>query len=323
MTRFLDPSKNEDYLNILLHDTPVTLAKKSSKTGGPLNIKPGDKKTGKAKEIKIGSPVRIEGAHEATTSDLESVEINNTVSKIALNTRNSVYEIELADNSKANRQMSLLFLRRGYLDFQEKMPDGFYDGGRYTTFSVETDGRLVPHSPREIDLLHQGMDPALKRITENATKLLANIPDQESKIKLLALFVSNTLGGSQIVKLPGNDIEEISNREIAHLKAQSQNTNFILLGYLTHGVCRHRALLFKYLADRLGIPSRLVRGDQNNGAHQWNVVELKGKLYIVDVMQNPTELIDENSDTAKYYKRKGLRGLQGGFGGRSITKDDL
>jgi hypothetical protein len=61
------------------------------------------------------------------------------------------------------------------------------------------------------------------------------------------------------------------------------------LGRLTCGLRRHRALLFKVVADCLGVPSRLVRGryycgDEDAAA---NVVLCGGVEYFVDVMQSP------------------------------------
>src|SRR6185295_8137875 len=59
------------------------------------------------------------------------------------------------------------------------------------------------------------------------------------------------------------------------------------------GVCRHRALLFKILADEAGLRSALVRGNyavhlgQPGFAHAWNEVVLSdGRRRLVDVMHN-------------------------------------
>ena len=57
------------------------------------------------------------------------------------------------------------------------------------------------------------------------------------------------------------------------------------------GVCRHRALLFKILADEAGLDVALVRGNyagsQVPGGHGWNEVSLgDGRRVIVDVMHD-------------------------------------
>ena len=53
----------------------------------------------------------------------------------------------------------------------------------------------------------------------------------------------------------------------------------VLIGELRVGICRHRALLFKYLADLLGLRCRVARGEYRYGrgaddvdGHAWNVV---------------------------------------------------
>jgi hypothetical protein len=65
-----------------------------------------------------------------------------------------------------------------------------------------------------------------------------------------------------------------------------------------------------------------VRGD-TSGAHQWNVVKVNNQHFIVDVMQDPTQMYEETSDRAKAYKRQGVaKGFRGGFGGKSVGRVD-
>lgn len=311
----LDPSRDEDYANILLHDVPVNLQKKSQISAGPIKL--GEKRAGKVKELKLGKPLTLTGTRDTSTTDLEKIEVNEAIGSIALRTRNSVYTIEMADQQKDNRRMSLLYLRRGYLDFDEKMPDGFYDGGRQTTFVIEGD-KMNPESSREIVVLSQDLDPALKMISAKAKEFIGKVGDLETKIKMLAMFVSNKFGGSQFYNDKEFDLVKVCEKEIEALTDAKSKTRYMQLGYLNHGVCRHRSLLFKYLADRLDIPSRLVRGDYGS-AHAWNVVKLADKYYVVDVMHDPTQIFEENSSKAQIYKRKGLNGAAGGFGGRSVV----
>lgn len=50
----------------------------------------------------------------------------------------------------------------------------------------------------------------------------------------------------------------------------SNNALQVPLGCVTHGVCRHRAVLYKYLCDFCHIPCRLVRGACDSVHHAWN-----------------------------------------------------
>ena len=78
-----------------------------------------------------------------------------------------------------------------------------------------------------------------------------------------------------------------------------------------HGVCRHRAITFKYFCDKTGISCRLIRGllydsarksltnpinFNDGGYHAWNVIKLKnGSKHLFDIM-NPTFSIGRRPD---------------------------
>lgn len=79
-------------------------------------------------------------------------------------------------------------------------------------------------------------------------------------------------------------------------------------------MCRHRALLYKYLCDRSGIDCELRRGTYtpspaecaggesvNEQPHAWNVIRLGMNLYVVDIMHEPTQLYCASSEKAKRY----------------------
>nr|GFB33977.1 leucine-rich repeat protein kinase family protein [Tanacetum cinerariifolium] len=55
------------------------------------------------------------------------------------------------------------------------------------------------------------------------------------------------------------------------------NSVVVPVGSLQYGVCRHRALLKKYLCDRVKprVPCELVRGYLDFSPHAWNVVAVK------------------------------------------------
>ncbi|PWA95893.1 Armadillo repeat-containing protein 3 and Serine/threonine-protein kinase CTR1 [Artemisia annua] len=56
-----------------------------------------------------------------------------------------------------------------------------------------------------------------------------------------------------------------------------RNSVVVPVGSLQYGVCRHRALLMKYLCDRVTprVPCELVRGYLDFSPHAWNVVAAK------------------------------------------------
>lgn len=202
------------------------------------------------------------------------------------------------------------------------MPDGFYDGGRDMEFEIDEKGQLNPiSSKREIILLDQNQDPNLKFHKELAEKRLEGLKDPRERALALAGFVSNIMGGIQI----GNQFSEFNlesecYQQIAAIK-KHYGHNTIPIGYLNHGVCRHRGNLFKYLGDRLNIHSRLIRGNYAIFGHAWNVIEINGKYYLIDIMHNPHILTDETNDLNLIYHRiNGKKEIVGGFGGKSIVR---
>ncbi|XP_041095860.1 armadillo repeat-containing protein 3-like [Polyodon spathula] len=97
---------------------------------------------------------------------------------------------------------------------------------------------------------------------------------------------------------------------VSELKFQLQS-NVIPIGQIKKGTFYHRALLFKALADRIGINSSLVPGEYNR---TWNEVLLAdevpkapGKLfppkaYAVDLMHSPGHFMKKNSPEAIQYQ---------------------
>jgi len=59
-------------------------------------------------------------------------------------------------------------------------------------------------------------------------------------------------------------------------------SNKIALGDVEFGVCRHGALLFKYLCDVIELECSVIRGDAGSEPHVWNILTIKDKHYVVD-----------------------------------------
>ena len=89
----------------------------------------------------------------------------------------------------------------------------------------------------------------------------------------LARLVSDAMGG----KLPYDAYEHLDlRRDLLAAKAEA-NSDVLLIGALPSGGARPRALLFKALADRVGLPCELRASDYTKGAHAghaWVVLSL-------------------------------------------------
>ncbi|VAI45799.1 unnamed protein product [Triticum turgidum subsp. durum] len=83
-----------------------------------------------------------------------------------------------------------------------------------------------------------------------------------------------------------------------------ENKGIQLLGQIRHGSCRPRAILFKVLADSVGIDSKLLVGISDEESHEHDdspkhmsvVVMLKSMEFLVDLMRFPGQLIPFSSN---------------------------
>ncbi len=150
----------------------------------------------------------------------------------------------------------------------------------------------------------------------------------------LSEYASEVFGGTI------SDSEALESRVQSAIAELSSNDpdRLVVLGRLIYsgvGVCRHRAILYKYLCDHMhrfperwgltaasqsdgsgvvrgAVPCQLVRGVQSDGAadgsdvaqnHMWNVVRLGSDLFVVDVMQRAGQLLAADSKEAQAYQR--------------------
>ncbi|XVF66601.1 hypothetical protein PTKIN_Ptkin10aG0050600 [Pterospermum kingtungense] len=71
-------------------------------------------------------------------------------------------------------------------------------------------------------------------------------------------------------------LSELCERSLQSIKSR-RNSIVVPIGTLQFGVCRHRALLMKYLCDRMEppVPCELVRGYLDFMPHAWNIIPIK------------------------------------------------
>lgn len=185
--------------------------------------------------------------------------------------------------SAAAREVMNTFHKQHFLGPEVRIPDGYFDGGRHMLVS-DTGGVA---SPREILLVDRTRDEALEshRAFARSDELRALPPLK--RIQRLAAHIDNAAtppGGDRWV---GPSIDQIT-REFVNKPLLLGD----VLDQCQSGVCRHRALLFKILADDAGLKTALVRGNYaksatNTFAHAWNEVTLDdGRRVLVDVMHH-------------------------------------
>lgn len=131
----------------------------------------------------------------------------------------------------------------------------------------------------------------LKQFTVASVKGLSSNP--ASMIKKIADVVCEFYGGPLSEASPVKNLpEEISSFADSH--------GFQLLGQIKNGLCRPRAILFKVLADAVGLKSKLLVGLQTYDKaiayreslkHMSLLVELNSVDMVVDIMRSPGQLI--------------------------------
>ncbi|XP_041264561.1 armadillo repeat-containing protein 3 [Onychostruthus taczanowskii] len=139
----------------------------------------------------------------------------------------------------------------------------------------------------------------------DASKTILPLTTTQEQVVALAQFVADKMGGTVEREELHNFCWELNMSEIEF----ELKSNIVPIGTIKRGTFYHRALLFKVIADRIGIGCSLVRGKYNRA---WNEVKLveyssKGLLlppqeYIVDLMFEPGCLLKQGSAKADQYK---------------------
>ncbi|XP_058913841.1 armadillo repeat-containing protein 3 [Kogia breviceps] len=151
-------------------------------------------------------------------------------------------------------------------------------------------------------------DPDFCVYVYEVTRSILPITSIKEQIEVLAKYVAEKMGG----KIPKEKLHDFSwELHISELKFQLKS-NVVPIGLIKKGIFYHRALLFKALADRIGIGCSLVRGEYGRA---WNEVKLmnesrKGvtgalpppETYIVDLMFHPGALMKLRSREADLYR---------------------
>ncbi|XP_059453116.1 probable serine/threonine-protein kinase SIS8 isoform X2 [Corylus avellana] len=195
------------------------------------------------------------------------------------------------------------------LSYDDKILDGFYD--LYGVMTESTSERMpslvdlqgTPVSDTitwEAVLVNRAADANLLKLEQRALELAVESRSNSlvfvgsNLVRTLAILVADYMGG------PVGDPDNMSRewKSLSYRLKATLGSMVLPLGSLTIGLARHRALLFKVLADSVGFPCRLVKGQQYTGsdAAAMNFVKIDdGREYIVDLMADPGTLIPSDA----------------------------
>uniref|UniRef100_A0A8B9JKB2 EDR1/CTR1/ARMC3-like peptidase-like domain-containing protein n=1 Tax=Astyanax mexicanus TaxID=7994 RepID=A0A8B9JKB2_ASTMX len=232
----------------------------------------------------------------------------------SLNRRSKFSEVALQRLLDSNP--SIKYSLTGRLSHTDITADGFYDPGQVNEcYKVKGKGRQEEEKQKDEDESKASVseekpwslpyDADFHNLISEAAKTVVPKNEKAEMYTALAKLVCNAMGGLV-------DIEEQHDfpweLHISELKFELQS-NIIPIGMIKKGTYYHRALLFKALADRIGVNCSLVRGDYNR---TWNEVLLSSprktgfypqpQCYIVDLMHEPGNLMKCGTPAAIQYQ---------------------
>ncbi len=161
----------------------------------------------------------------------------------------------------------------------------FIDGYRYCGPNAKFDetGKNISrfsNSGQEIVVIDRMLDKTLVKTIETFKNRInnKNLTDEQKMDKLMS-YVDEIFS----VDKSGSKIEEL----VSIMHANNGLQKEVLLGDIINsgaGVCRHRSILTKLLADEVGLKSRMVQGYFGGGGHAWNEIITKNETYLFDAM---------------------------------------
>ncbi|EOA19935.1 hypothetical protein CARUB_v10000185mg [Capsella rubella] len=212
----------------------------------------------------------------------------------------------VTDADSAVDFLSLRYWGHKVINYDQKVRDGFYDVYGITSNSLSqgkmpllVDLQAISISDNvdyEVILVNRLIDPELQELERRASSLAAECPDfargqvSSDLTQKIANIVVQQMGG------PVENADEALRRWMLRSceLRNSLNTTILPLGRVNVGLARHRALLFKVLADRINLPCMLVKGSYYTGTDDGavNLIKLDDKSeYIIDLMGAPGALI--------------------------------
>uniref|UniRef100_A0A8B9NGI4 Armadillo repeat containing 3 n=1 Tax=Accipiter nisus TaxID=211598 RepID=A0A8B9NGI4_9AVES len=295
--------------------------------------------------------VMVCASDELTVVELCRLRALDILEEINLSTGRKNNFSEAALEKLLDNNLSQKYSQMGYLSSSNIITDGFYDYGQIKpgvkflsleelTMQELTDRRAVIFinaKPQEKKGKGKKEEEKSKEVTQITSKVqdeihLENLhwlppPDfilldyindvsktilplttSREQVVALAQFVADKMGGP----IERDKLHDFSwELHISEIQFELK-CNVVPIGKVKKGTFYHRALLFKVIADRIGIGCSLVRGEYNRA---WNEVKLvddspqgvAGLLlppqeYIVDLMFEPGFLIKQGSAEADQYK---------------------
>ncbi|KAL6601535.1 hypothetical protein ACP70R_044755 [Stipagrostis hirtigluma subsp. patula] len=203
----------------------------------------------------------------------------------------------LAQPTPSAEAVSHRFWVNGSLSYNSTIPDGFYliHGMDPFVWSLCTDA----HEENRIPSME-----SLKVVRPDDSSIQAILIDRRTDFELgmLESYASSLLSSSADAKDLGTTSNEDNLlprwKECSEAIKSSTGSVVLHLGKLPIGLCKHRSLLFKMLADKVNVPCRVVKGCKyckTDDASSCLVRFGLEREYLVDLIGDPGQLTDPDS----------------------------
>ncbi|KAE8719046.1 Serine/threonine-protein kinase CTR1 [Hibiscus syriacus] len=200
----------------------------------------------------------------------------------------------------------------GCLSYFNKVPDGFYSMHGLNSYvwivctelhehgripSIESLRSVDPNVdlPLEVILVDRRSDPGLKELQNRVHNISCRCITTKEVVDQLAKLVCTRMGGSTTT---GEDDFVSFWRQCSDDLKDCLGSVVLPIGSLSVGLCRHRALLFKVLADTIDLPCRIAKGCKyckRDDASSCLVRFGLDREYLVDLIGNPGYLCEPDS----------------------------
>ncbi|XP_021890586.1 serine/threonine-protein kinase CTR1-like isoform X1 [Carica papaya] len=218
---------------------------------------------------------------------------------------------ESGSSSGSAEALSYRFWVHGCLSYYDNFPNGFYliHGMDPYTWSICTDQPEISQIPsleslKSLDpsddlsvnvvLIDKSKDPGLREIQNRVLSLSNSWVTVRDVIHQLANLVCNYMGGTV------SPVEDGLGRrwsECTKVLKDRFGSVVLPLGSLSIGLCVHRALLFKVLADMVKLPCRIAKGCKYCRRDDASscIVQFIDREYLVDLFGDPGALSQPDS----------------------------
>ncbi|KAE8676507.1 Serine/threonine-protein kinase CTR1 [Hibiscus syriacus] len=215
-------------------------------------------------------------------------------------------------SSSSAEIVSHRFWVSGCLSYFEKVPDGFYlihgvnpyvwtmcsdlhEHGRIPSIdSLRSVDRAVG-SPLEVILVDRRSDLGIKELQNRVYNISRSCITTKEVVEELAQLVCCRMGGSSTKE--EDDLVSYW-RDCSDDLKECLGSVVVPMGSLSAGLCRHRALLFKVLADTIDLPCRIAKGCKyckRDDASSCLVRFGIDREYLVDLIGYPGYLCEPDS----------------------------